>query len=252
MGTKIKTISLGHKNNAEVDNFFFMCLNFIREYVVLKLNITQAMVDAFSSNYDILHDLIKRQLASAITPLLATLDTERDTLLSYFFAAVKNAAKSPIAAHRAAYAALAPVIKPYEGIADHPVAQETSEISGLLLDANKTGLAVHLNALGLTDVLESLDSINAQYIALELQRTAEMPSKAETDKWRRLTYESYTAIIDRVNASLILEPTPEMESFAVKINNQIKHTNDAFNLRMGIAHANRPQTAAAAKTKKTE
>lgn len=250
MAKKISTIAFGKLNNAEIDYFFSQILLFISEYTIEKLNLTQQLVDALRNCQAILMDLVKRQLASALSPQLAALDEERDGYVSYLFSALKTATKSPVAAQRTAAAEVEPVVRPYKGIERHAVGQKSSEIVGLLHDLSREDLGTHLNALRLTDVIEALDTANTQYITLDAQRTAEIPSKAETDKARRATAAAYFDITDRLEASFILQPTPEIEALIVKINNMVKYTEDAYNTRIGMLHANKRRKEEAEKEKK--
>lgn len=239
MSTKIGTFGLGKLNNAEHVNFHAQVMNFVDLATPTAISLTPEQRLAYLDIQEREQDVVKRQQASAITPQLETIDHERDQLVAFLLTTIDNAAKSPVATQKEAYAQLKPVVKPYTGIGSHANAQETAEIIGLLRDLSAEPLGKHLGALALSPVIEALESSNLSYQQLDAQRTAQIPSKADTDKIRQEADAAYQQIVDLANATLLLKPSDAVSTFVQNINNLIKHTQDAYNLRMGVAEANK-------------
>lgn len=102
-------------------------------------------------------------MASAETQTMSETDTKRDGYVSYLFSSIRTAKNSPLAAHRAAYARLEIVIRPYKGLAQMRNMEETAAIRGLLLDLAKTANAADIAILELTDLVAALKDANDHY-----------------------------------------------------------------------------------------
>lgn len=231
MATKIKSIGLTKLNSAEHVNFHNLVSGYLKTCTPEKISAT-AESAAYTPLIAAEQDLVKRQQGSVLSPQMEAADGKRDDLLVYFTNAVINAERSPLEAQTAAYAHIWPTVKPYVGIAKHAVGQESAEIKGLVSDLSGADFAAYVTALNLTEALAALDAANNAYIALDLQRTSEIPSKAETVALRDETDKAYTSIADKATATVLLSPCPEALQFVSDINNLIDRTNASYNQRM--------------------
>lgn len=97
-------------------------------------------------------------------------DTNRDNLAIYIITRISRAGTLPLEAERDAGKYLYKVIKPYNGIARLPMAQETAKIKGLLLDLRKDENKPYVTTLGLDAYLAELEKENNAYDRLSQQR----------------------------------------------------------------------------------
>lgn len=78
-----------------------------------------------------------------------------------------------------------------------------------------------------------------------------MPTAAQSNQARATTDGLYQQLADKANATAVLATVPEnvaaVDTFVSNLNNLIKQTQDAYNLRMGIAEANKKKKKAAEK-----
>ena len=230
MTTKVKEIGLTKLTHAEHLNFHSEVKMFIEKCGVENVSVTTELPE-YGQIIDKEVDMVNRQMASALTGDLESKDKERDDLLSFIFSTVESAKKAPMPTFKEAYKQLTPVLSPYTGIAKKTFSQESAEILGLVKDLRAPALEVHVSALNLTDVLTLLETTNTDYMNLDQQRTSDVPSKVDARKLRSEVDDMYKALMDKVNATVILMPNDSATQLVQHINTTIDKTNASFNRR---------------------
>lgn len=128
-----------------------------------KLHISDALMEEFNELIGKETDLTKEARRLLNTATRGNTDQERDDILVYLLQEIKNAARSPIAAKKAAGEALTPLAEAYTGIQGEANDAETLSIRGLILDLQKSENASHVTALGLDEVVTKLEEVNNRY-----------------------------------------------------------------------------------------
>lgn len=235
---KINGISLGRFPNAlhvefhERMNALFSADSPGRE----KINVSAGIMQEYGDHIFTEVDLNRETRASAITLQLEQYDRERDDLISYLFGQINNAQKAPIAAHKAAYQALRPVVRNYIGLATEPVDEETAHIRGLVTDLKKDENAAHIATLGLTDTVTALEAKNVEYSTLRASRTETRADNKKEDlkTVRRRTDDCYDRICECIYASLLLckteEDRPTIEKLIDTMNQTIAEFKATYNM----------------------
>ena len=241
MATKIKTLGLAKLAKAEHLNFHLEAKSFIMKCGAADISVetefplyTEAIAEEIK--------VVNLQSASALTPEMEAKDKERDEYLSFLFATIDAAKNSPIEAQREAHRQLTPVVSPYQGIARSTDSQESSQIVGLMNDIlSSESLVPHTAALNIDPVITALNVANNHYMALDVKRTTETPSKAETNKKRAAVDEQYFAIVDKANATVILSPNDSALTLVNDLNNLIDKTNADYNRRTAKRGGDEPK-----------
>ena len=166
--TKIKTLPLSLFNNAEYLSFMNHVLDLANgnsgggdsespdEISLLtgsdgipELGLTKEFLDTYEADLLAMADVVDESRTSQETEQMTLHDTNRDNLAIYIITRISRAGTLPLEAERDAGKYLYKVIKPYNGIARLPMAQETAKIKGLLLDLRKDENKPYVTTLGL-------------------------------------------------------------------------------------------------------
>lgn len=168
----------------------------------IPLDLLQSYVKSIADEVEI----NRESWADPLNRQLDALDAERDKILSYFFAAVKNARISPIAAQANAAMALELPVKEYYRIQNEANEVETLHIKGLAHDMRKAVNYAHITTLSLTETLQQLENKNEEYITLKEKRTEKhIARQLESSKVvRPHTDGLYYEIVNLINASYLL------------------------------------------------
>ena len=154
--TKIKTLPLSLFNNAEYLSFMNHVLDLANgnsgggdsespdEISLLtgsdgipELGLTKEFLETYEADLLAMADVVDESRISQETEQMTLHDTNRDNLAIYIITRISRAGTLPLEAERDAGKYLYKIIKPYNGIARLPMAQETAKIKGLLLDLRK-------------------------------------------------------------------------------------------------------------------
>ena len=166
------------------------------------------------------------------------LDTyEADLLAIYIITRISRAGTLPLEAERDAGKYLYKVIKPYNGIARLPMAQETAKIKGLLLDLRKDENKPYVTTLGLDAYLAELEKENNAYDRLSQQRvqnrtTSKKESGANLRKRIDVYYDDLTLLAQSYG---VAKPSEKATAFIAALNQLIAETTAAYNQRMASA-----------------
>lgn len=187
--TKIKTLPLSLFNNAEYLSFMNHVLDLANgnsgdgdsespdEISLLtgndgipELGLTKEFLETYEADLLAMADVVDESRTSQETEQMTLHDTNRDNLAIYIITRISRAGTLPLEAERDAGKYLYKIIKPYNGIARLPMAQETAKIKGLLLDLRKDENKPYVTTLGLDAYLAELEKENNAYDRLSQQR----------------------------------------------------------------------------------
>lgn len=250
MGTllKISTLALTNLNNAEYLSFMNSVVDLLPpddgpEIESLQLaaheggspaiGLSAEFIQGFEKELALLSDAVNETRISQETEQAAVHEKNRDNLVVYITTRISRAGTLPLEAERDAGKFLYKVIKPYIGIARIPVAQETVQIQGLLLDLRKEENAPHVTTLGLDAYLAELESENNSYIALTASRTKNRAAnKKDSGTVIRMRidemYDDLTLLAQSYN---VVQPTEESGKFIAELNQLISETIAAYHQR---------------------
>lgn len=256
MGTLVRIVdlSLERLNNAEYANHMTRFVALIPtkqedrpeiESVDLTgpaaLGFSDEQINTFKDELNTLTDVVNNSRISDETALLAETDKQRDELVVYFNATIRQMTKSPVPSQRNAAVSLYNQAKPYVGIQKLADQQETQQILGLLLDMEKEPNKSNVTTLGLTTVLEELKTVNDKFIALTQERLANKVSASiDSGKVIRGRMDQlYGDMILLAQSYNVVQPTGETTAFVTAVNALIDETKARYNQRVGIAKANK-------------
>ncbi len=226
----IKEIGFTKLTNAEHINFHTEVKMYVEKCGAENISCQQELV-LYTAELEKEASIINRQSASALTTNLEAKDKERDELLSYLFISVSNAKNSPIPAHKEAHQHLSLVLDPFKGIAKETNSRETGQIISLLKELSNELLAQYAKTLGLENVIELIEKANNEYLELDQQRTADIPSKRETNELRSKIDTIYKTIKAKTEGTVLLMTNEHAEKLVINLNNLIDTTNTAYNQR---------------------
>ncbi|MEL5896211.1 DUF6261 family protein [Bacteroides sp. GD17] len=198
--------------------------------------------------------LINRQTGYAETADVSRHDQNRDALFRSIYWAIDYLhTLDPSSSLYRHVQQLLPAIAPYRGIADHELTKETSEITGFIASLSSKPNADAVKALGLSPLIEALDSENTDVSAALSNRTSTAATRAQatgdasTDRVRREVVDVYRRIVARVNAVAELEPSAAVTGFIRQANAIGEHyaTVMANQGKTGATSAPAPQTRTA-------
>ena len=231
---KINPIRLGKFNNAEYTNFMNRMLNQAVVVGFEKIGASEVLIDNITANVNKMTEIVAQSRASVETAQIAETDKKADELIVYLMATFRTNLTSPIQAMRNAAETLYLKTKPYVGCQTLPQGQQIQKMRGLLSDLSTADMSAHITTLGLTAVVEELNTITAQYSTLIEQRTAsQLANKLDAGKTVRLELdEQYDDLMTIAFVTSVATPNKEATDFVVYMNKLIADTETAYNQRI--------------------
>ena len=223
-------------NNAEHSDFHASTYKYLIDATAAVFNCTDAELAEYLAAQKAEEELIGRQSANTLTADISDADDERDALISYLFSLVDAAAKCPLPTQKKAGQEMQTILKPFRGVGRIALAQENTEVRSMIekLNAHSTQVAA---IAGVADSIAALQTANDKVIELMSQRTGSEQAKAEALAKRAITDDCYAYLVQRIDATLVLHPTDEVQLIVTEINNLITRTQNVYNTRMGVKHA---------------
>jgi len=242
---KIDTIGLSKLNNAEYTNFMNRTLNYAVAAGTEAIGASEALIDGITANVNKMTDIVAQSRDSVETAQIAEVDKKADSLIVYLMAAFRTNRTSPIQAMRTAAETLYLKTKPYVGCQTLPQGQQIQKMRGLLSDISSTEMSAHITTLGLTAVVEELNTVTAQYSNLIDQRTAsQLANKLDAGKTVRLELdEQYDDLVTIAFVTSVATPSQAATDFVVYMNKLIAETNTAYNQRMAQSGKKKEETS---------
>lgn len=231
---KIDTIGLAKLNNAEYTNFMNRTLNQAVAVGIEKIGASDALIDGITANVNKMTDIVAQSRASVETAQIAEVDKKADELIVYLMATFRTNRTSPIQAMRTAAEALYLKTKPYVGCQTLPQGQQIQKMRGLLSDLTGTEMSAHIQTLGLSAVVEELNTVTAQYSNLIEQRSiSQLANKVDASKTVRMELDvQYDDLVTIAFVTSVATPSKEATDFVVYMNKLIADTNAACNQRI--------------------
>ena len=247
---KIKSINLHQLNNSEYLAFMNSILSLLpppQEDMPEELSLdeevsaggspaiglSKAFVNTLETDVLALADVVNESRIAQETEEAQALENQRDIIATYGTTRISRSSSLPLEAERDAGKFLYKVVKPYIGIARLPVAQESVQIQGLLLDLRKEENAPYVTILGLESYLAELESVNNAYINITKQRIEnQAANKKETGAAIRERINSYyEELVLLAQSYNVVQPTEASTSFVNNLNQLISATTAAYNQR---------------------
>ena len=226
-------------NNAEHLGFHIYVQKYLGELSAAVYNCSEGDLEAYLAAQDAEREIIGRQTASILSPEITKSDAKRDKLLGYVFSLVDAGAKSPQAEQKRAAQELKLLLRPFRGISEKSLSEENALVRSMLSHLSEPKFTPLIATLhGLREGLTELEATNNKVFELMNLRTGNKPSRAESRKLRTDTDKCYSYIIQRFNATVVLNPNDELLHVMTSINNLIERTQELYNLRIGIKRAN--------------
>lgn len=259
--TKINTLPLSLFNNAEYLSFMNHVLHLAKgnngggdsespdELSLLadsdgipELGLTQEFLDTYEAYLLAMADAVDESRTSQETEQMARHDTNRDNLAIYVITRISRAGTLPLEAERDAGKYLYRIVKPYNGIARLPLAQETAKIKGLLMDLRKDENKPYVATLGLDAYLAELEKENNAFDQLSQQRVlARTASKKESaTSLRKRINECYEDLTLLAQSHSVANPSEKATAFVSALNQLIAETTAAYRQRMASAKKPKP------------
>lgn len=259
--TKIKTLPLSLFNNAEYLSFMNHVLDLANgnsgggdsespdEISLLtgsdgipELGLTKEFLDTYEADLLAMADVVDESRTAQETEQMTLHETNRDNLTIYIITRISRAGTLPLEAERDAGKFLYKVIKPYNGIARLPMAQETAKIKGLLLDLRKDENKPYVTTLGLDAYLAELEKENNAYDQLSQQHvqtrtTSKKESGTNLRKRIDVYYDDLTLLAQSYS---VAKPSEKATAFIAALNQLIAETTTAYNQRMASPRNRRP------------
>lgn len=251
---RIPSIALTNLNNAEYLSFMNHALDFASgndagggatdspDEVsaqtagegIPELGLSQEFLDTYEADLLALADVVDESRISAETEQMALHETNRDNLAIYILTRISRAGSLPLEAERDAGKALYKVVKPYNGIARLPMAQETAKIRGLLMDLRKEENQPYVAALGLEAYMAEMEKENDAYDRLAQQRTrSRVAAKKESGAALRKRIDAYYADLALLAQSYnVAKPSAKAARFVTALSQLIAETTAAYRQRM--------------------
>ena len=250
---KVESIYLYHLTNAEL-------INFLRRFMDLlpleddeeggkhapALAITSEMVAEGNGYLQTAADLNRQSKLKAETKPKKEIDRLRDRMLAYIIERIDFSRDALDAAVAAAAEKLYLVAKPYRGAGRLAYNQETVVIKGFLLDMNKTENLDAVQALGIENDLDTLQTYNDQFEALVKEADVKSSSLDMNEKMRDLRVQMgdwYQEVTSLAFASNVLNESEESLSFLTGLNAVIQDVKTLYKQRIAQLNSGKEETS---------
>jgi hypothetical protein len=232
---KTLKMNLTRLHNEEHAQFQTEFKNSVDKYDATELDIAesyQAYLPFFAQEQEALQ-LIRK---SAATKKITDADRDRDTIFRGFGDAIKSTSNHFNVDKQAAANHVKVLLDQYGNVARKPYNEETAAINKLVTELGATYKA-DITLLALTDWVQELDDRNKAFDALMKGRYSEEASKTELRMLHvRLDIdEAYNAIINRLDALMLLNGVAKYEAFARELNAHVEKYKNTVATRQGRA-----------------
>ena len=183
--------------------FHYLQYGLVKAVDQTKLKIPAAVMTTWESANNAETKLDQESAVSERTAKMLALDNERDNLLDGIFHVVSGLKYSPTEATREAALRLEAKLKPYTNLRSRPFEMESVGIRGLE-DDMKTKTA-DIAAVGLTDVLTRLHTVNEEYEKLRTDRRIQTSDEKlpTAQQVRPLTDAAYDVVCQYIQSAYL-------------------------------------------------
>ena len=224
----VKTSLSTHYSNSHHLQFMFNVYALVKAGDKLKLHLTDELLKSWGDCIDMETELNKVANATLHAEQMATLDRQRDTLLTNLFGVIRVQQKSPVQAVKEAAQKLDKALGVYAGIQNKAADAETAEVRGLLKDLER--FSAEMTALSLAPVVAELKAVNEKFQTVYKERQVKavdekLPALKEV---RTMTDDVFDVVCRYIEGSYLLAATDEDRSLIERLVDQINQEVDHF------------------------
>ena len=227
----VKTSLSTHYSNSHHLQFMFNVHALVKTADKLKLHLTDELLKSWADCIDMETELNKVANATLHAEQMATLDRQRDTLLTNLFGVIRVQQKSPVQAVAESARKLNKALAVYLGIQSKAADAETAEVRGLLKDLER--FSAEMTALSLAPVMAELKAVNEKFQTIYNERQVKavdekLPALKEV---RAMTDAVFGVVCRYIEASYLLAATEDdrapIERLVDQINQEVDHFKTA-------------------------
>lgn len=224
----VKTSLSTHYSNSHHLQFMFNVHALVKVADKLKLHLTDELLKSWADCIDMETELNKVANATLHAEQMATLDRQRDTLLTNLFGVIRVQQKSPVQAVAESARKLNKALAVYLGIQGKAADAETAEVRGLLKDLER--FSAEMTALGLAPVVAELKAVNEKFQTIYNERQVKavdekLPALKEV---RAMTDAVFGVVCRYIEASYLLAATEDDRALIERLVDQINQEIDHF------------------------
>jgi hypothetical protein len=233
----LRALDTNRFRNDEHFLFFYGVLDLINRIGALALKIEKEF-EVFRACFSNEDEALKKISKSAVTAKINDADTVRDITfrgmvdtntiaLNHYDPEVAEAAQS-----------LKIPFDAYGNLAKLPLKEETSGIINLMQEL-RGKYAAAVQKAGLTGWVNKLETDNNTFFTLFTERNDENAARTQLKmkECRLETERAYEAIVERINALIVIEGETDYADFVSKLNSLIDKFNNDVAVRIGKAKA---------------
>ncbi|MBQ5674875.1 MAG: hypothetical protein IIV45_07320 [Lachnospiraceae bacterium] len=199
---EILKVNLNNARNAEHYQFHSDVLSIVTAEVAAAQKI-----DSLRSDYVALFDkentAFIQNRAYESTKEIEAKDRERDDLFLYIKQTVDSNLYCPVANKKAAAEKLAFAMKPYRSANSKAFAENTAQVTNLVVDFQSEAFAGYVQLLGLTEAIVQLQTANDAFNAVYMGRSGEKLVRASSENMKSIRPKvdaAYRTLASAVNA----------------------------------------------------
>jgi len=199
---EILKANLNNARNAEHYQFHSDVLSIVTAEVA-----TAQKIDGLRSDYVALFDkenaAFIQNRAYESTKEIEAKDRERDDLFLYIKQTVDSNLHCPVATKKAAAEKLAFAMKPYRSANSKAFAENTAQVTNLVLDLQSEAYAGYVQLLGLTEAVAQLQAANDEFNAIYMGRSGEKLVRASSETMKSIRPKvdaAYRTLASAINA----------------------------------------------------
>ena len=199
---EILKVNLNNARNAEHYQFHSDVLSIVTAEVAAAQKI-----DSLRSDYVALFEkentAFIQNRAYESTKEIEAKDRERDDLFLYIKQTVDSNLYCPVANKKAAAEKLAFAMKPYRSANSKAFAENTAQVTNLVLDFQSEAYAGYVQLLGLTEAVAQLQTANDEFNAVYMGRSGEKLVRASSENMKSIRPKvdaAYRTLASAVNA----------------------------------------------------
>ena len=237
---KIEAMPLYGLHSNEHGQFMTDVNTLILKYTVVELGI-ETPYPTFKNLLIAEEQALRTELGSIKTDQMKSLDALRDNTLKAIYGKVDSTLKSPFTDEADSARIIQHIIDIEGDVRDWSYNEETNAIANLTHTLQEPANEVHTNKVGITAWVVALKTQNEDFEALNNDRNeefAERPS-GNSKEARKAIDPVYNQIVERINASVIMEVAkPMVANFVSELNQKIVYYKTAIANRNGRNNKN--------------
>jgi len=233
---QISKFNPSYLRNEEHFNFLTDFSELITAATPAALNIADeyaAFTPLFAEEASVMEIIRKNSYTESVIEA----DEARDRIFSFIRASVKNMTKSYDATIVAAAEKVLNIINNYKAVSQFGLQEETGKIINLLDDLKQTSVMALCTQIGIKAHLTELENANNRFKTLMSDRRAEeaqKPLRSAGDIIEEIKA-PYNAIIDKINALVVVNGEADYKDFVTKVNVLISEYRKVVKMRRSRA-----------------